>query len=359
MARVVVEQENRCQWLLDFSKDPELPSRDYEAFLLNIDTDCLAEAELVNYSNLGAIAVIGSALLERDQILKVSFPQQAERYVGPGVLAPYPVPGLVHSLEVGISIDPSLGPSDGAFPQCSLNFYDGRSLKGRGIVIPYGRGLAALDGGMHGTVIRWETFLRKYATHVPRPGVLFRGQPDSQMSLIPKYFRKNSAGEMKTRLTPHLRYVTSLCTPGDSDSGLRKLAELQHRGDPTMILDWTESPLIAAYFAFSSKPYGGGDYVRIFQVDADTYRHDSPDFFNKKLLTFFSAGELDDPEANMRAKAQRSHFSFNKIRHISANLPTPSPLRHCWDISNEERLSALADLESLFGISARSLGLEG
>jgi len=359
MARVIIEQQHRCQWLLDFSKDPELPTKDYEAFILNIDTDCLAEAELINFSDSGALVAIGSSRLEREDLLKVSFPQQADLYVGPGVSAPHPVPGLVHSLEVGLSIDPSRRADDGAFPECKINFHSGRSHSGRGIMIPYGRGLAALDGGMLGTVIRWDTFLRKYALHDPHPGVLFRGQPDSQMGLMPKYFRKNPSGEIKTRFTPHLRHVMSLSDSSDRDSGLIKLAELQHKGDPTMILDWTESPLVAAYFALSSQPHGREGYVRVFQMDVGSYRHDSPDFFDKRLLTFFAAGELKDADASRRAKAQRSHFSFNKLRHISVNLPTPTPLRYCWDIPKEERPIALADLERRFGISARTLCLDG
>jgi len=43
-----------------------------------------------------------------------------------------------------------------------------------------------------------------------------------------------------------------------------KLAMLRHHGFPSPLLDWTLSPLVAAYFAFSPVPSGGTQKVAIF-----------------------------------------------------------------------------------------------
>lgn len=357
MPRFPLELRNRCQWLLDFEKSPNLDNHE-AVFLLNIDSDVPSEPELINFSDSGAVVALGTAAYANDEMLSADFPWNAEHYSIGGTNLPTQRASLIKTVELGLTMDPSLGPTNGAFPACKAEFHDGRIAKGRGIMIPYGRGLAALDGGTSGSVISWANFLKRYENHPPSANYLYRGQPDNNMDLIPKYFREKHDKKIKTRFTPHIKEVLSACDQEGSSSGINKMAEMQHLGQPTMILDWTESPLIAAYFAFAPEPQGGTRYVRIFEVSTKHYRQDYPDIFGKKLLTFFAATTMKDSLANERAIAQKSHFSFNKIRHISTKLPEPSPLKKCWDIPIHERQSALSYLDNSCGISGRSLRLE-
>jgi|APGre2960657468_1045069.scaffolds.fasta_scaffold02665_8 hypothetical protein len=357
MPRLPIKPRDRQQWLLDFPKQFYAEMHD-GVFLLNIDSDAPSKPELINFSDNGAIVATGAATHTGDELLSVDFPIDAEQYASHGINRATQGVGLIKSLELGLTLDPTLGPNNGAFPACQAKLYDGTIAKGRGIMIPYGRGLAALDGGTSGSIITWESFVKRYQAHPPSADYLYRGQPDNTMDLIPKYFRQTPDDVIKTRFTPHIKDVLDANTASPALPSIRRMAEMQHLGRPTMLLDWTESPLIAAYFAFAPTPKTETKYVRVFEASAKLYRQESPEIFGKKLLTFFAATTLENQKANERAIAQKSHFSFNKIRHISAKLPDPSPLKKCWDISIQERSIALAYLDQKCGISARSLRLE-
>lgn len=86
----------------------------------------------------------------------------------------------------------------------------------------------------------------------------FRGQRNAEWSLLPKIKRGYPKGveqymthEFSTRA--HMRYTRC---PNDVDHG-GWLALMQHYGLPTRLLDWTFSPLVAAYFA-TKFPFDSG-----------------------------------------------------------------------------------------------------
>ena len=52
--------------------------------------------------------------------------------------------------------------------------------------------------------------------------------------------------------------------PGVSSSGARELVEFRHAGAVSPLLDWTQSPYVAAWFAFESAPVVAGENVAIW-----------------------------------------------------------------------------------------------
>jgi hypothetical protein len=90
---------------------------------------------------------------------------------------------------------------------------------------------------------------------------LFRGVTDASHHLIPKIGR----GEFPLKYERHI--FSSFCreVPAYMDHSLGSewelLALAQHHGLPTRLLDWTENPLVAAYFACGHRDRDGAIYA--------------------------------------------------------------------------------------------------
>ncbi len=161
----------------------------------------------------------------------------------------------------------------------------------------------------------------------------FRGHSDSSWKLIPSINRSSDLSEID--LLKKFRQNSTLIVERKERSQVEWLFLMRHYGVPTRLLDWTESALIALYFAVEKKDEldqkDGVFWILIpselnklanispqspfelpsFEYEPQLLQSYTPEIFNAENISNMLPVAFVAPRSNPRMQAQLSVFTIN------------------------------------------------
>lgn len=181
----------------------------------------------------------------------------------------------------------------------------------------------------------------------------YRGCGDILHKLVPSLYRhpegRNSDSLLKLESSIIKRFkqrsMPYLDAPLRENDDLSSLFLMQHFGIPTRLLDWTENPYVALYFALTDARYRKLKKGSQYQVDVAVWSLD-PDKWNGKALDFDpSPGVISPPDEELL----NGYLPTESVGH---RKPEPVAL---YGIYNSQRIVAQRGVFTLFGTSIKPM----
>jgi hypothetical protein len=163
---------------------------------------------------------------------------------------------------------------------------------------------------------------------------IFRGVADKEFKLLPKIGRDSNKYDRNTEevifanFSRRVRYFID--TTGFDEWDLLALA--QHHGLPTRLLDWTNNPLVAAYFAVSSMPLEKTARVHAVRVRKKINRKDYIHPFD-----VVEDGVIVPSAITARIVSQRGLFTIHGQPGTAWEPPEVGSPDHYFDIEPDDR----------------------
>lgn len=226
-------------------------------------------------------------------------------------------------------------------------------------------------------VVTWRDFTSRALTiGRSHKSLIFRGHACNKWPLSAKFFREGRRDvfgfdledihKIRRVIEGHLNQRFD---PANAEDFAVMASIAQHHGYPTPLMDWTHSPMIAAFFAFRNHPRRECLCSREQEHFARIYVYDTVAMPVGTPLTVApdrrAVPLYPSPRHNARSTPQQAVHLFSKVRYPDGDFESRARGRGEWafswmDISEHEALDALKDLRQM-GVTAGSLfpGLDG
>ena len=195
--------------------------------------------------------------------------------------------------------------------------------------------------------------------------ILYRGLADSNWEVEAAASRRIKGDNARVDLVGFRECIKDLLNRarvhghgyrgGRGMSDLELLAELQHHGAATCLIDFTTDPLIALWFACEGKPEEDGVVVAMSTDEVSDFSEVSSEGVGSKEIESFIRGETiwkwGPIYINKRASSQRSVFIFGEPRIDKGYYETIG-------VSKEHKESIINILRDKYGIAEDVLFLD-
>lgn len=196
--------------------------------------------------------------------------------------------------------------------------------------------------------------------------IWYRGQANKSWNLSPSLLRDPHSLAEEQTLIKRFKQNASMLLSRIPSNDFEWLFMMQHYGIPTRLLDWSESPLVALYFAIRESANEDGVLWALLPVELNRNANIEPDYsleipyfeddvirnYSPEVIASEKVSKLNPVAAltlrnNSRMQAQLSVFTIN---HRSDNMiENIGNSRHIWRyiIPKDSKSNIMGELELL------------